>query len=276
MTTRTTRESRMRALRSNASSTRCKLLGCPLDLLRPEEVLWRIRQAIRTGNSLRIEGLNVAKIIRARADLSLMRALEEAEVVHLDGVGVAFGGRILGYKLPPKRTGCDLMLDLLELAAREGYRVYFLGGPREVVSEMVGKLRNRFSDLIVVGARDGFFRPDEEIIVVDEIRSKRVDILFVGISSPKKELFVKRWWKSVDVKVSIGVGGSFDVLSGRMRRAPLYMQHMGMEWLFRLLQEPNRLAYRYLSTNTIFAALLIRELLGFGANRLTSEKHSRP
>ena len=255
--------------------TRCKFLGCPLDVLRPEEVLSRIHGAVRTGDSVRVEGLNVAKIIQAREDRVLMAALEEAEIVHLDGVGVALGGRILGYHLPPRRTGCDLMLDLMPQAARDGYRVYFLGATPEVVSEMVDELRRRFPALQVVGTRDGYFGVDEEALVVDEIRSKNVDLLFVGISSPKKEIFVRRWWRSLGVKASVGVGGSFDVLSCRIKRAPRWVQRIGFEWLYRLFQEPRRLAYRYLSTNAVFAALVLREALGLNANGSAHEKHSR-
>lgn len=241
---------------------RCKLLGCPLDLLGPEQVLSRVHQAVRTGDSVRVEGLNVAKIILARRNKALMTALENAEIVHLDGIGVTLGGRILGLSLPQRRTGCDLMLDLMPHAAHEGYRVYFLGATQEVVSEMAERLRRRFPGLNIAGVRDGYFGAEEEELIVDEIQSKRVDLLFVGISSPKKEIFVNRWWSSLDVRVSVGVGGSFDVLSCRVKRAPPWMQRVGLEWLFRLLQEPRRLAFRYLSTNAIFAALLLREILG--------------
>lgn len=256
--------------------TRCKLLGCPIDLLSPEQIVSHIHRAIRSGKSVRVEGLNVAKIIQARRDQMLLAALEVAEVVHLDGVGVALGGRILGYRLPPRRTGCDLMLDLMPQAAREGYRLYFLGATAEVVSEMADKLCSQFPGLRVVGARDGYFRADEEAAVVRDIRSKSVDILFVGISSPKKEVFINRWWQSLGVKVSLGVGGSFDVLSGRVKRAPQWVQHIGFEWLFRLLQEPRRLSHRYLTTNAVFAALLLSEMVGRSTKGPVHPKDSHP
>lgn len=257
---------------SVVSLIRCKLLGCPLDLLGPVQVLTRVKQAVRTGNSVRVEGLNVAKIIQARRNKALMTALENADIVHLDGIGVALGGRILGFSLPPRRTGCDLMMDLMPHAAHEGYRLYFLGAKQEVVSEMAERLRRRFPGLNVAGVRDGYFGAEEEKLIVDEIQSKHVDLLFVGISSPKKEIFVNRWWSSLDVKVSVGVGGSFDVLSGRVKRAPLWIQNVGLEWLFRLIQEPRRLAFRYVSTNAIFAALLLREVLSLRSTGLSSTK----
>jgi N-acetylglucosaminyldiphosphoundecaprenol N-acetyl-beta-D-mannosaminyltransferase len=244
------------------TSTRCRILGCPLDNLWPAQVLSRVHDAIRTSKPVRVEGLNVAKIIQARRDPALMAALEEAEIVHLDGVGVTVGARLLGLRPPPRRTGCDLMLDLMPQAAREGYRVYFLGATHDVVSEMTERLRSSFPGLRVVGARDGYFEAHEEPAVVSEIRSKRADLLFVGISSPQKELFINRWWQSLEVKASLGVGGSFDVISGRIKRAPTFMQRLGLEWLFRLCQEPRRLAPRYISTNATFAALLLREVLG--------------
>lgn len=264
----------MQAVSNRLSSARCRLLGCPLDRLSPEQVLSRIYQAIRSSEPLRVEGLNVSKIVQARRDRTLLAALEEAEVVHLDGVGVALGGRILGYRLPPRRTGCDLMSDLMPQAAREGYRVYLLGATAAVVSEVADKLRRQFPNLQVVGVRDGYFRADEEAAVVEDIRSKSVDLLFVGISSPKKEVFVSRWWQLLGVKVSLGVGGSFDVLSGKVKRAPLWVQHMGLEWLFRLLQEPRRMAYRYLTTNAIFAALLLSEMIGLSTDIPIHSKES--
>lgn len=266
----------MQTLGKTFSPRRFNLLGCPLDLLSPEEVLSRIYQAIRSSDPVRVEGLNISKIIQARRDQILLEALNEAEIVHLDGVGAALGGRILGYPMPPRRTGCDLMLDLMPQASREGYRVYFLGATAEVVSEMADKLRSQFAGLQVVGARDGYFKPCEESAVVHDIQSKSVDLLFVGISSPKKEAFVRRWWQMLGVKVSLGVGGSFDVLAGRVKRAPEWVQHIGLEWLFRLLQEPRRMAYRYLTTNTIFAALLLREVMGRITNSLVNTKDSHP
>lgn len=254
----------MRAIGKGLPLERRNLLGCPLDVLSPEQILSRIHGAVRSSDRVRVEGLNVSKIIQARRDRMLLAALEEAEIVHLDGIGVALGGRILGYRLPARRTGCDLMLDLMPQAAREGYRVYFLGATAEVVLQMAARLRCQFPGLQVVGARDGYFNADEEPAVVRDIRSKSVDLLFVGISSPKKETFVNHWWQVLGVKVSLGVGGSFDVLSGRLKRAPKWVQHIGLEWLFRMLQEPRRMAYRYLTTNAIFAALLLGEMVRLG------------
>jgi N-acetylglucosaminyldiphosphoundecaprenol N-acetyl-beta-D-mannosaminyltransferase len=242
---------------------RCRFLSCPLDRLSPAQIHSRVSDAIRTGGRLRIEGLNVAKLVQARREPALMRALQEAEIVHLDGAGVALGGQLLGYHLPRRRAGCDLMLDLVSQAAREKYRVYFLGATREVVSKIVDELCRRFPDLEVAGARDGYFAPDEEGEIVEEIQRSGTHLLFLGISSPKKELFIARWWSVLGVAVSMGVGGSFDVICGQIKRAPLSMQRMGLEWLFRLWQEPRRLAYRYLSTNMAFGALLLREVLGW-------------
>jgi N-acetylglucosaminyldiphosphoundecaprenol N-acetyl-beta-D-mannosaminyltransferase len=229
--------------------------------LSSEQILTQVDQAIRHGRRLRIEGLNVAKLVHARRDRALMLALEEAEIVHLDGVGVALGGWLLGYPLPPRSAGIDLMLDLVSQAARNNYHVYFLGAAKEVVHETVEVLRRGLPLLTVAGARDGYFTAGEEPAIAEDIRRSGAHLLFLGISSPKKELFVSRWWAALGVAVSMGVGGSFDVICGRVRRAPLRVQRLGLEWLFRLCQEPRRLGYRYFSTNSIFAMLLLREAL---------------
>lgn len=237
---------------------RTDLLGCPLDVLSKEEILARIQRAAEGGPRLRIEGINVAKMIEARRDPQLAAALDEAEIVHVDGGGVEIGARVLGLDLPPRRAGVDLMIDIVEDATRQHWGVYLLGAQPEVVSATAAILKGRYPGLVVSGARDGYFTQAEEDGIVADIATSGAKILFLGISSPKKELFVRRNWDRLGVAVALGVGGSFDVVSGKVRRAPAWMQRNSLEWLFRLIQEPRRLWWRYARTNTVFLALLLR------------------
>ncbi|WP_049794766.1 WecB/TagA/CpsF family glycosyltransferase [Methylomonas methanica] len=214
--------------------------------------------ALKGRTRLRIEGLNVAKLVDARGNPALMAALREAEVVHMDGAGISFGLKVLGIAPPERRAGIDLMAELCGLAAGLDRSVYLLGARPEIVRAAARRLAEIEPGLKVAGIRDGYFSEYEEQDIVEAIRGSGAGILFIGISSPKKEHFLQAHWQHLGVSVGMGVGGSFDVVSGRLRRAPVWMQRYGLEWLFRLGQEPGRLFRRYAFTNLCFLGLLIR------------------
>ena len=148
---------------------------------------------------------------------------------------------------------------LLELADQEGRSVYLLGATPDTLERMLARIAERYPRLRIAGARDGYFRDDEAAAVADEIAESGADMLFLGITSPKKEIFLGTHGPKLGVPVLHGVGGSFDVLAGVTRRAPRGWQRLGIEWAYRLLQEPRRLGGRYLSTNTAFVALTVKE-----------------
>lgn len=239
-------------------AARALFLGCPLDLIAPREVLERAAMALKGRTRLRIEGLNVAKLVEARGNPALMAALREAEVVHMDGAGISFGLKALGIAPPERRAGIDLMVELCGLAAALDQSVYLLGARSEIVRAAARRLAEKEPGLKIAGIRDGYFSEYEEQDIVEAIRESGAGILFIGISSPKKEHFLRKHWRHLGVSVGMGVGGSFDVISGTLRRAPVWMQRHGLEWLFRLGQEPVRLFRRYALTNLCFLGLLIR------------------
>lgn len=168
-----------------------------------------------------------------------------------------------GYSVFPwgRVTGVDLIAAVLGVCEREGFRPYFLGATQSGLDELVARVRREHPEKEISGSRNGYFSPDEEAGIVADIRASGADCLFVGISSPIKERFLNRNRNELGVPLQIGVGGAFDVLSGRLRRAPKLMQQSGLEWLFRLLQEPRRLAGRYIVSNAKFASMLLRALL---------------
>ncbi len=240
-----------------AAAERMTFLGCPIDLAGPDEILGRAEAAATgAGARLRIEGLNVAKLVEARESPGLMAALDEAELVHADGKGVVIGLAMAGITAS-RCAGIDLMRSLCELSAERGIGVYLLGARPETVAAAAERLAHDIPGLCIAGFRDGYFSEAEERAVVDEIRASGARLLFIGISSPKKEMFLQRHWETLGVGVGMGVGGSFDVVSGQLPRAPLWMQRAGLEWFFRLLLEPRRLGWRYLRTNAIYARLLL-------------------
>lgn len=236
---------------------RATFLSCPIDIVGTDEILSHAQAAAEgVGPRLRIEGLNVAKLVEARESSVLMAALWEAELVHIDGMGIVLGLAATGLKAP-RCAGIDVMRSLCELAAKRGIGIYLLGARAEIVAEAAERLVRDHPGLVIAGVRDGYFAPDDERQIAQEIKASGAGFLFIGISSPRKEIFLQRHWDTVGVGVGMGVGGSFDVLSGRLPRAPLWMQRIGFEWLFRLLLEPRRLGWRYLRTNAIYACLLL-------------------
>jgi len=239
----------------SAPHPRHDLFGLPFDALTMTQAMDRCRAAIQGGEYLSVGVVNAAKVMTMRRDSQLR------EMVLADGQSVVWASRMLRAPLPERVAGIDLFLELLAEAARKAYRVYFLGARRDVLARMLEEIHRRFPGLQVVGARDGYFGPGEEPAVAEEIRMSEADLLFVGMSSPKKELFLDRWGKTTRARVVHGVGGSFDVLAGLTSRAPLWWQRRGLEWLYRALQEPLRLGPRYLKTNFSFIALVAREAL---------------
>ena len=163
------------------------------------------------------------------------------------------------------------MHELFGLAERKRYRVYVLGARQEVLDRALDRLRELHPELAIAGYRDGYFtEQEEEAEVAAQIRQARADMLFVAMSSPNKEYFLARWGAELDVPFSMGVGGAIDVLAGVTRRAPGFSQRMGLEWAFRLAQEPRRLFRRYLVTNSRFVLLTLRQAAQRGLGRIES------
>jgi N-acetylglucosaminyldiphosphoundecaprenol N-acetyl-beta-D-mannosaminyltransferase len=195
-----------------------------------------------------------------RADSRLQDFVDRAALVVADGQPLIWCASWFGQSLPERVTGVDLVDALCERAAREGRRVYLLGATGEIVAKVAQQLRQRYGDLHVECA-DGYFTQDEAPARADHIRTSGADILFVGMGVPRQEYFLEEQWDRLGVGTAIGVGGSFDVLAGMRARAPKWMQKTGMEWAFRLIQEPRRLFARYLVTNSQFVWLVLRALL---------------
>ncbi len=245
--------------RDTADLMRLDLLGIPVDALTMTEAIRQCTDAVEHRRFLSIGMVNAAKVVAMRKNEPLRQSVTGSGLVLADGQSVVWASRMLGAALPERVAGIDLFFGLLGEATRRSYRVYFLGARRDVLDRMLAEVARRYPGLAVAGARDGYFQADEEPAVAAEIRRSGADLLFLGMSSPKKELFVSKWGKSTRASVAHGVGGSFDVLAGLTKRAPAWCQQMGLEWLYRAYQEPARLGRRYLSTNMTFIALVARE-----------------
>jgi N-acetylglucosaminyldiphosphoundecaprenol N-acetyl-beta-D-mannosaminyltransferase len=173
---------------------------------------------------------------------------------------VVWAGRVLRAPLPERVAGIDLFLRLLAEAEASDIPVYFLGARQEVLERMLRRVADRFPRLKVAGSRNGYFDDSEQEAIADGIARSGARMLFLGMTSPKKEIFTAAYGARTGARVVHGVGGSFDILAGVTRRAPEVWQRWGLEWLYRALQEPRRLGRRYLTTNAAFLLMTAREL----------------
>ena len=241
-----------------------EILGVPIDALTMDEVLDRVDRVIGSRDRLQIGVVNAAKLVSMRRDPALRAAVLSCDLILADGAPVVWVSRLLGRPLPERVAGIDLMLGMLRRGNQHGYRIYCLGASEAVLAAAVARITADYPHVEVVGQHHGYFTSHEEPGLVAIIASAKPDILLVGMTSPKKESFLARWSDQLPIAVSHGVGGSFDVLAGKVRRAPLIWQRLGLEWLFRVKQEPRRLWRRYLVTNSVFCAMVaeafIREL----------------
>lgn len=234
-------------------------LGVSIHAVTLEQAAQICCEAIASRDRLTIGVVNVAKLVRMRSDTWLRESVLGSDLIVADGLPVVWASRILGEPLPERVAGIDLFEKLLQLADAERFSAYFLGATQEVLDQMLRRIEDHHPRLRCAGSHDGYFQEAESEAVVQEIQKANPDLLFVGISTPKKELFLQQWGDSLGVPVCHGVGGSFDVLSGMTRRAPLLLQKLGLEWLYRFLQEPRRMWKRYLVTNSEFIAMLVSE-----------------
>lgn len=237
------------------------LFGFYVDAVRIDEVVERCRSAVSTRDRLLLGVLNAAKVVKARHDPMLRNSLMQCDLLLADGQSVVWASRLLRRALPERVTGIDVFERLLALADRERRSVYLLGATEEVLARVLDHLRRHHPGIRIAGSHHGYFSETESDAVADDIRAGAPDMLFIGMTSPKKENFLARYGNGLNVPVLHGVGGSFDILAGVARRAPAAWQHLGMEWAYRVLQEPGRLWWRYLGTNTAFVFLTLREMV---------------
>jgi len=244
------------------------LLGIDVFALRMKDVIDIANEHITKKEKLLLGVLNVAKIVNMHKNPGLRASIEQADLVLADGVPIVWLSRMLGNPLPERVAGIDIMYELLKQADQKHYRVYFLGAEKKVLSKVIEIVQNNYSGVCIAGYKDGYFTEDQEQNVAEDIKGSRADVLFVAISSPKKEIFLEKWQNFINVPVCHGVGGSFDVMAGVTKRAPHWMQNYGLEWFYRLIQEPRRMWKRYLVTNSIFIKLSFEAVLQTRFRRL--------
>jgi N-acetylglucosaminyldiphosphoundecaprenol N-acetyl-beta-D-mannosaminyltransferase len=238
---------------------RC-LFGVTVHAVTQERALEICADAVQRRGLLRIGVLNAAKVVKLRLRPDLREALLACDLMLADGMAVVWASRLLGRPLPERVAGIDLFTNLLAAAGERSESIYILGAKQDVLDRVLKIIREVYPGVRVAGARHGYFSEEDEPAIAQSIREADADYLFLGMTTPKKEQFIERWGDTIGVKVCHGVGGSLDVMAGKVKRAPEVWQKLGLEWLYRVAQEPRRLWKRYLVTNTLFLGLLTREL----------------
>lgn len=235
----------------------------PVTAATPADAVRLCETAILNRRRLQVGVLNAAKIVNADKDSALREALQTCDVIFADGQAVVWASRLLGQPLPERVAGIDLFENLMALADQKHYSVYLLGATSEVLKEVVRVVDRRYPNARIAGSRDGYFSASEAATVAAEIGASKADMLFVAITSPKKETFIASYGDVMNIPVTHGVGGSFDIMAGKIERAPRLWQELGMEWAFRVVQEPYRMFMRYLRTNVIFIYMVARDTIRY-------------
>lgn len=243
------------------TSKRIEMMGCEIDNLSMEETLEQVERFIKTGEPHQHVVVNVDKLVKASKDDKLKKIINECALINADGMPVVWASRLLGKPLKERVAGVDLFEHLMRRAAERGWRVFLLGAKEDVVSNVKVTYERKYPNLVVAGYRNGYWSSDEEPSVVELVTQARPDLLFVAISSPKKEQFLGKYQKQMQVPFAMGVGGTFDVAVGKVKRAPMWMQSAGLEWFYRFLQEPRRMFRRYFIEDFAFFGLLLKEAI---------------
>lgn len=239
--------------------SRVNFCNIPIDALTMQETIDKIDMSIAEGKVIHHVVVNAAKVVNAQNDPELRNSIINCDIINADGQAVVWASRFLNQPLPERVAGIDLMEALVKLCSEKSYRIYLFGAREEVVTKVVEKYSNQYGPEIIAGYRNGYYNKADEPVIAKQIADSKPSILFVAISSPRKEIFLNTYKDLIKAPFIMGVGGSFDVVAGVVKRAPKWMQRMGLEWFYRLVQEPGRMWKRYLVGNSKFIYLVFKE-----------------
>jgi N-acetylglucosaminyldiphosphoundecaprenol N-acetyl-beta-D-mannosaminyltransferase len=240
-------------------SGRIDFLGIPVDSLTMQETVNRIDEAIMSNEKINHVVINAGKVVSMLKDKELFNSVVSCDIINADGQSIVWAARFLGKNIPERVAGVDLMEELVKLAYKRNYKCFFFGAKEEVVKKVVETYSQKYDNKIIAGYRNGYFTADEEPEIAKQIADSGSQLLFVAITSPKKENFLFNYKDVLNkINFTMGVGGTFDVIAGVTRRAPKWLQNIGMEWFYRFAQEPGRMWRRYLIGNMQFIWLIIK------------------
>jgi len=244
-----------------SNKDKVEIFDCPIDNLTMEETIQQVEEFIQSGEPHQHVVINVDKLVKMHRDPRLKRIIQSCDLISVDGKPVVWASRLIGKPIRERVSGFYLMQNLIKISAEKGHSIYFLGAQEEIVRKAVKHYQEKFPGVKIAGFHHGFWKPEEEEELVKNVRQSDADILFVAMSSPKKELFIRKHLRSLNVPFVMGVGGSFDVVAGKVKRAPLWMERTGLTWFWRFLQEPRTMWRRYFVEDLAFFSLILQELM---------------
>lgn len=241
------------------NNERITILNTKIDVLSVAETINLVEKYVKSKTPLHLMGVNADKINEVNQNELMKEIVNKCGIINADGASVVLASKYLKKNLPERVAGIDLMQDLVALSAEKGYSIYLLGAKQEVVEKTKDVLQKKHPNLDIKGIHNGYFKEDKWLEISSEIKNSNPDFVFVGITSPTKEYLIEFLQNDGNDCVFMGVGGSFDVISGNIPRAPKWMQKLNLEWLFRVMQEPKRLFKRYFVGNGKFIKAIIKE-----------------
>lgn len=250
-----------------AAPNRHAILNTYVNDLTMDETVAEVEKIVEAGIPTQHVVVNASKVNLMENDPELREIVNACPLINADGASIVWAARVLGVPLRERVTGIDLFLRLVELAPEKGWGVYLFGAKEEVVQRVRSIFEEKYPGIRIVGARNGYFTEEDEPEIATDMAASGADLMFVAFSSPKKERWVRKYLNRIGIPFVMGVGGSFDVVAGVTARAPAWMQRCGLEWLYRLVQEPRRLWRRYVVGNARFVALVLRYRFSRKGNR---------
>lgn len=240
------------------STNKVQILETGFDALTLAETVDWVSQLVKAGKRGYICTVNVAILMMMRSNQRLQNFVDNAALIVADGQPLIWTSQLLPSSLPERVTGIDLIDAIAQRAEPEGLSIYLMGGTTQVIGTTVLKMQSKYPKLKICGFDNGYFNESQAAARAETIAQSGAQILFVGMGVPRQEVFLETNWEKLGVNLAIGVGGSFDVYCGIRKRAPFLVQQTGLEWLYRLIQEPQRLWKRYLLTNSRFMLEVLR------------------
>ncbi len=234
---------------------RINIMGVPVDMVNYEEAMARFRDFVEKDGVSLIVTPNSEIVVNAGKNDLLMDAIKQAEMVIPDGVGLVYASKILGHPLQERVTGIDFLGRALGYLAETGKTAYLFGSKPGIAEKAAARMEEAYPGLKIAGTHHGYFKEEEEEEILREINEAAPDLLCVALGSPKQELFVLKYKDRLKAKAAIGVGGSLDVWSGDLKRAPEFYRKHGLEWLYRFIQEPSR--YKRMAALPLFMLKVI-------------------
>jgi len=241
---------------SSPAAERLPLLDLCVDCVSMDRTLAILADFIADRRPHRVITLDSSMCVIARMDPELRDIVRNADLITPDSTGILWAARRLARPLPERVSGVEIVERLAEMSAERGWRLFFLGAEPGVAEEAARRMQKRNVGCVIAGTHHGYFTPEEEPAVLARVREARPDVLCVGLGIPRQEKWIARHWQELGVPVMIGVGGTFDVLSGRVPRAPEWMRRSGLEWAYRLFRNPRKI--RKVMTLPRFAAMVLR------------------